>query len=58
MIGLDRAILTTANDFDEMVREIQYLNLRTAPAFEVIQSNQIITEDVIRNVMVEKEKAN
>ena len=49
VIGLDKAIYSLSNDFDDLIASIKEYNLVDAPTIQVVQCNQIVTENIIRN---------
>lgn len=49
VIGLDKAIYALSDDFDNLIAEIKTYNLVSAPTIQVIESRQIITEDIVKS---------
>jgi len=50
VIGLDQAVCATHNDFNLLIAKLKELNLVVAPTIDVIETNQIVTEDKVRQV--------
>ena len=50
VIGLDRVILCSKPEFDDLIEEIRQLSLTEAGTIEIIKCNQIITEDSISTI--------
>lgn len=50
VIGLDRAVCAVNDDFNELITSLSTLNLIKAPNIEVIESNQIVTENKVREL--------
>jgi hypothetical protein len=48
VIGLDKAVYALDHNFNQLIEEIKEINLGNAPAILVVESNQIVTEDIIR----------
>ena len=48
VIGLDKAVYALNQDFNQLVEEIKEFNLINAPTILVVESNQIVTEDIIK----------
>jgi hypothetical protein len=48
VIGLDKAVYALDQNFNQLIEEIKEFNLGNAPTILVVESNQIVTEDVIR----------
>src|SRR5690606_39014649 len=48
VIGLDKAVYALDHNFNQLIEEIKEFNLGNAPAILVVESNQIVTEDIIR----------
>ena len=49
VIGLDKAIYSLSTDFDDLIISIKEYNLVNAPTIKVVECNQIVTENIIRN---------
>ncbi len=45
VIGLDQAVCATHNDFNLLIEKIKDLNLVVAPSIDVIETNQIVTQN-------------
>lgn len=50
VIGLDRVILCSKPEFDDLIEEIRQLSLTEAGTIEIIKCNQIITEHSISTI--------
>ena len=50
VIGLDRVILCSKPEFDDLIEEIRQLSLTEAGTIEIIKCNQIITENSISTI--------
>ncbi len=50
IIGLDQAICATHEDFNVLINGLKELNLVVAPSIDIIESNQIVTEDKVRKI--------
>lgn len=48
VIGLDKAVYALDQNFNQLIDEIRELNLGNAPTILVVESNQIVTEDIIK----------
>jgi len=49
VIGLDKVIVATNKEFDDLIKELKNYQFSEPPTVKVIQSNQIITYDKIKN---------
>jgi hypothetical protein len=49
VIGLDKAIYALDDNFNNMILEIKGFNLTNAPIINVVESNQIVTEEIIKH---------
>lgn len=50
VIGLDKVIVASSNEFDELIIELKSFALSEPPTVKVISSNQIITRDRVLNL--------
>ena len=50
VIGLDNVIVATLPEFDDLVAELKEFDFEEPPTVKVIESNQIITEEKVRNL--------
>jgi hypothetical protein len=50
VIGLDNVVVATSNDFNELVAELKTYKFTEPPTVKVIESNQIITVDKLKNL--------
>jgi hypothetical protein len=50
VIGLDEAILCTSKEFDDMIERIKSYDLSLAGNVDVISSNQIISNDIMKKL--------
>ena len=50
VIGLDNVVVATSNDFNELVVELKNYKFSEPPTVKVIESNQIITADKLKNL--------
>jgi hypothetical protein len=50
IIGLDSVVVATANDFDELIKELKTFQFSEPPTVKVIESNQIITIDKVKSI--------
>lgn len=48
VIGLDRVVVATSSDFDELINELKMFQFSEPPTVKVIESNQIITDDKVK----------
>lgn len=48
VIGLDKAVYALDQNFNQLIEEIKEFNLGNAPTILVVESNQIVTEHIIR----------
>jgi hypothetical protein len=48
VIGLDKAVYALDQNFNQLIDEIREFNLGNAPTILVVESNQIVTEDIIK----------
>jgi hypothetical protein len=48
VIGLDKAVYALDQNFNQLIEEIKEFSLGNAPTILVVESNQIVTEDIIR----------
>ena len=53
VIGLDKAIYSLDDNFNDLILEIKKYNLTNAPTINVIESNQIVTEQLIKDCFPE-----
>ena len=51
VIGLDKVVVATNEQFDELITELKELEFSEPPTVKVIQSNQIITKDRVLNLI-------
>ncbi|WP_276975093.1 hypothetical protein [Flavobacterium filum] len=47
VIGLDKVVLATSNDFNELIEELKSYKFSEPPTVKVIESNQIITKEKV-----------
>lgn len=47
VIGLDKVVLATSNEFDELIMELHAYSFSEPPTVKVIESNQIITKEKV-----------
>jgi len=47
VIGLDKVIVATSNEFNELINELKEFKFSEPPTVKVIESNQIITQDKV-----------
>ena len=50
VIGLNNVVVATLPEFDDLVAELKGFNFEEPPTVKVIESNQIVTEEKVRNV--------
>ncbi len=50
VIGLDNVVVATSNDFNELIEELKSYKFSEPPTVKVIESNQIITEEKMKNL--------
>lgn len=48
VIGLDKAVFALNDNLNQLIEEIKKFNLGSAPTVLVVDSNQIVTENIIR----------
>lgn len=48
VIGLDSAIYTLSEVFDDLIKEIKSYHLTTAPIIHVVNSNQVVSEEILQ----------
>ncbi len=50
VIGLDKVVVATSKDFDDLIKELKSYKFSEPPTVKVIQSNQIITLEKVANL--------
>lgn len=50
VIGLDKVVVASSNDFNELILELKTYQFSEPPIVKVIESNQIITADKLKNL--------
>lgn len=50
VIGLDNVIVATSTEFNELIKELKTFQFSEPPTVKVIESNQIITADKVKNL--------
>lgn len=50
VIGLDKAVCATNEEFDKLISDIKNLNLIEAPSIDIIETKQIVTEHKVKIV--------
>lgn len=51
VIGLDNVILASDAEFDDLIKNLKLFILQEPPTVKVIQSNQIVTKDIVNNFL-------
>lgn len=50
VIGLDNVVVATSSEFDELIEELKSYKFSEPPTVKVIESNQIVTSEKVRNL--------
>lgn len=50
VIGLDKVVVATSNEFNELMEELRAYNFSEPPTVKVISSNQIVTREKLLNL--------
>ena len=52
VIGLDKVVVATNNEFNELIQELKDLKFSEPPTVKVIESNQIITLEKVNALII------
>ena len=50
VIGLDNVVVATSSEFNDLIEELKTFQFSEPPTVKVIESNQIITFDKVKNL--------
>lgn len=51
VIGLDNVVVATNPEFNDLIKELKTYKLSEPPTVKVIESNQIITAEKVKNII-------
>lgn len=50
VIGLDNVVVATSSEFNDLIKELKIFQFSEPPTVKVIESNQIITAEKVKNL--------
>ena len=50
IIGLDKVIVATSNEFDDLIGELKGYEFLEPPTVKIIESNQIVTKEKLEKI--------